>query len=130
MKKVDDVELQRPYLGEILWLRFYVYRAFVGRLGYIVTRGKERRHIEDWRTEKGVRQILSGILPSGTLDSQMKYVGSIYTVFGQLESVILEEISLIVSGRRSASESFESAKELHEAVLKFSREQRTNQNTQ
>jgi hypothetical protein len=60
----------------------------------------------------------------------MKYVGSIYTVFGQLESVILEEISLIVSGRRSASESFESAKELHEAVLKFSREQRTNQNTQ
>jgi hypothetical protein len=130
MKKVDDVELQRPYLGETLWLRFFIYRAFVGRLGFIVTRGKERRHIEDWRTENGVRQILSGILPPGTFDALTKNVGSIYPVFGQLESIILEEISLIVSGRRSASESFESAKELHEAVLKFSRDQRVTPPTQ
>jgi hypothetical protein len=126
MKKVDDVELQRPYLGEVLWLRFFIYRAFVGRLVFIITKGKEKGHIEDWRKDNGVRQILAGILPSGTFDSLTKNFGSIYPLFGQLESIILEEISLIVSGRRSASESFDSAKELHEAVLKFSREQRTN----
>ena len=130
MKKVDDVESLRPYLGEVLWLRFFIYRAFVGRLGFIITRGKEKGRIEDWRTDDGVRQILAGILPSGTFDSLTKNFGAIYPLFAQLEAIILEEISLIVSGRRSASESFESAKDLYEAVLKFTPDQRTNSTTQ
>ena len=130
MKKVDDVESLRPYLGEVLWLRFFIYRAFVGRLGFIITRGKEKGRIEDWRTDNGVRQILAGILPSGTFDSLTKNFGSIYPLFAQLDAIILEEISLIVSGRRSASESFESAKDLYEAVLKFTPEQRIKPATQ
>jgi hypothetical protein len=122
MKTVDDVELDRPYLGEILWLRFFLYRAFVGRLGYLITRGKERRHIGDWREDKGIRQILSGALPESTIKTLLnkESVASIYMVFGQLESTILEEVSLVLSGRRSASDSFENAKELHQAVSKMS----------
>ena len=121
MKTVDDVELDRPYLGEILWLRFFIYRAFVGRLGYLVTRGKEKHHIGDWREDSGIRQILSGALPEVTVNSLLNKnsVDSIYTVFGHLESTILEEVSLVLSGRRSASDSFENAKDLHQAVSKF-----------
>lgn len=121
MKTVDDVELDRPYLGEILWLRFFIYRAFVGRLGYLVTRGKERRRIADWREDNGIRQILSGALPQSTVKALLnnQNVASIYTVFGQLEATILEEVSLVLSGRRSASDSFENAKELQQAVSKF-----------
>jgi hypothetical protein len=121
MKTVDDVELDRPYLGEILWLRFFIYRAFVGRLGYLITRGKERRHIGDWREDKGIRQILSGALPESTINTLLnnQNVASIYMVFSQLEAAILEEVSLVLSGRRSASDSFENAKELHQAVSEF-----------
>ncbi len=121
VKAADDVELDRTYLGEILWLRFFIYRAFVGRLGYLITRGKERRHIADWRDDKGIRQILAGALPQSTINTlldKQKFV-SIYTVFNQLEATILEEVSLVLSGRRSASDSFENAKELHRAVAKF-----------
>lgn len=121
IKAVDDVELDRPYLGEILWLRFFIYRAFVGRLGYLISRGKERRHIADWRDDKGIRQILAGALPQNTITALLdkQKFSSIYEVFSQLEAAILQEISLILSGRRSASDSFENAKELHQAVAKF-----------
>jgi hypothetical protein len=121
MKAIDDVELDRPYLGEILWLRFFIYRAFVGRLGYLISRGKENRHIADWRDDKGIRQILAGALPQSTINSLLdkQRFSSIYTVFSQLEATILEEVSLVLSGRRSASDSFENAKELHQAVATF-----------
>lgn len=93
----------------------------MGRLGYLVTRGKERRHIADWREDNGIRQILSGALPQSTVKAVLnnQNVASIYTVFGQLEATILEEVSLVLSGRRSASDSFENAKELQQAVSKF-----------
>ncbi len=93
----------------------------MGRLGYLVTRGKEKHHIGDWREDSGIRQILSGALPEVTVNSLLNKnsVGSIYTVFGHLESTILEEVSLVLSGRRSASDSFENAKDLHQAVSKF-----------
>jgi hypothetical protein len=120
IKAVDDVELDRPYLGEILWLRFFIYRAFVGRLGYLISRGKERRHISDWRDDKGIRQILAGALPQNIITTLLdKQKFSIYEVFSQLEAAILQEISLVLSGRRSASDSFENARELHQAVAKF-----------
>lgn len=121
MKAVDATELDRPYLGEILWLRFFIYRAFVGRLGYLISQGKERRHIADWREDKGIRQILAGALPQDTITTLLdkQKFSSIYEVFSQLEAAILQEVSLVLSGRRSASDSFENAKELHQAVAKF-----------
>jgi hypothetical protein len=122
MQSIESVELERPYLGEILWLRFFIYRAFLGRLGFIICRGKERRHIEDWRQDDGIRQLLSDVLPADTIEGlfgKKQDVAALNRAFGQLEALILEEISLILAGRRSAFESFENAKELHQSVSKF-----------
>lgn len=125
MQGVDDVEAVRPYLGELLWGRFFIYRAFIGRIGYLVCRGRERRHIDDWREDRGVKQILAGLIPSATsqeLFGAKQDVMAMTRTVQHLESLILQEISTTLSGQRSALESFENGKELSRYVANLSSE--------
>jgi hypothetical protein len=64
IKRVDSIERERPYLGETLWLRFFIYRAFLGRLAVLTIKGKRTGHFEDWRKDGGIHQIISTVLPS------------------------------------------------------------------
>jgi len=122
IRRVDPVEQERPYLGETLWLKFFIYRAFLGRLAYLTIRGKRSGHFIDWTSDDGVRQIISNVLPAETVQSALKGPAAslgVRRLADQLEWSILEEMSLILSGKRSAAESFENAKQLFEQVTKL-----------
>jgi hypothetical protein len=113
------LESDRPHLGEALWLRFFIYRAFLARLAYLIVSGKKRRHIQDWRSDGGVRQQLGHVLSKDTVESLLRSAddpNSINRAINMLESLLLEEMSLITSGRRSSFESFENAKDLRAAM--------------
>lgn len=114
-----QLESDRPQLGEALWLRFFIYRAFLARLAYLIVSGKNRRHIKDWREDGGVRQQLGHVLSKDALESLLSTasdVNSIHRAVNMVEALLLEEISLITSGRRSSFESFENARELRAAM--------------
>lgn len=120
MKPTREVENDRPHLGDTLWLQFFIYRAFLGRLAHLVVEGKRHRHIPDWREDDGVSQLLGHVLPEQTVVSLLgskKDPSAVNKATNMLESLILREISLITSGRRSSLESFENAKKLREALL-------------
>jgi hypothetical protein len=123
IQSVDAVEQERPYLGETLWLKFFIYRAFLGRIAHLTIQGKRSGHFIDWTSDDGVRQIVSHVLSARTvqaiLDGPTASVG-IRRLSDELERSILEEISLILSGKRSAVESFENARELFDQVAKLS----------
>jgi hypothetical protein len=68
MRSVDSVEAERPYLGETLWLKFFVYRAFLGRLAHLLIEGKRSGHFTDWRKDSGVLQIVANVLSQQTVD--------------------------------------------------------------
>lgn len=115
----SKIEEDRPYLGETLWLRFFVYRAFLGRLAVLIIEGKRNGHIPDWRQDNGVRQLLSAVGPP-ELSLEVLESGFSMTAINRavnlLESSILEEASLIASGQRSAIESYENARQMREAL--------------
>ena len=120
MESADLIEQDRPYLGETLWLQFFTYRAFLGRIAYIVVEGKRSmRFAGDWRQDSGVRQLLSYVLAeqavSGLLTGTDSAI-SINRAINSLESLILKEVSLITSGRRSSFESFENARALKSSL--------------
>jgi hypothetical protein len=121
MKSVDALEADRPYLGETLWLRFYIYRAFIGRLSVLITMGKANKKIKNWKEDGGVREILSAVLSKEALNAvlALPFPSAAQTA---LEGVMLEEVSLILSGRRSAVDSFENAKSLRKAVSELTDE--------
>jgi hypothetical protein len=119
MQAANDVEIERPHLGETLWLKFFIYRAFLGRLAFLVLDGKQKGHIEDWREDSGVRQILSHLLTDETLASLLAAKNdptAINRAVNALEGTVLEDISRITSGRQSSFESFENSERLREAV--------------
>ncbi len=119
IQRVDTVERERPYLGEILWLKFFIYRAFLGRIAHLTIQGKRSGHFIDWTSDDGVRQLISNVLPAAIIQSALDGPSAslgIRRLADRLEWSILEEMSLILSGKRSASESFENAKRLFEQV--------------
>jgi hypothetical protein len=117
------LEQHRPYVGEMLWLRFFVYRAFLGRLTHLILDGKRRKHIQDWRADQGVHQILGHVISDNVRKRilvQEPAVTAVNVAVNTLEELILEEISLIMSGRRSSDESFQNAQKLRDALASLS----------
>ncbi|MFQ6028403.1 MAG: hypothetical protein ACE5Q6_12995, partial [Dehalococcoidia bacterium] len=118
-KQTAHVEKDRPDLGETLWYQFYSYRAFIGRIGYLIREGIRQGHFTDWRDDPGVHQLLCYVLSEQQympLLNSKKDPSALYKALGLLESLILREISLITSGRQSSFESFENAEELRDAL--------------
>ncbi len=123
MQSVVAVEQERPYLGETLWLKFFIYRAFLGRIAQLTIQGKRSRHFIDWTSDDGVRQIVSQVLSAGTVQAILDAPTAslrIRRLSDELERSMLEEISLILSGKRSAVESFENARDLFDQVAQVS----------
>jgi hypothetical protein len=103
--RVQRVEEHRPYLGDSLWSRFFVYRAFLGRLAVLVTMGKRDHHIRDWRDDDGIRRILGSSSEKSQLEA---FLGSnnnllaVNQILARLEQSMLDEISQISSGQQSS----------------------------
>jgi hypothetical protein len=119
LSSVSPVERQRPFVGETLWLRFFIYRAFLGRLAHLIVDGKRKGHIPDWRDDSGVGQLLGHVLQKKALEQLLqskKDPTAINRALNSLESLILEEMSLITSGQRSSLASFENARQLRDAL--------------
>ena len=116
-EEVSNLEDCRPYLGENLWLHFFVYRAFLGRIAVLVKWLKEGKEIGDWRQDSGVQQHLKVAFEEDEFNALMKSNPmEINYALNVLESKVLREISYIVSGRQSSLESFENSRELRKLL--------------
>lgn len=120
MKWTQELESDRPFLGETLWIQFFAYRAFMGRIAFLIIDKKRQRKVsDDWRSDNGLRQILSWVLPSKEVTSLLdgkEVLGDVNRAINALEGQMLREISMITSGKRSSLESFENAKSLKDAI--------------
>jgi len=113
----EDLESFRPYLGEKLWLLFFVYRAFLGRISFILVDGQKKGKIKDWRKDQGVHQLLSHVLSKEQLTTVTdKSPIATHNAITLLEAMLLEEINLIISGHKASKETFEHAKKLGELM--------------
>ncbi|KKK93442.1 hypothetical protein LCGC14_2692840 [marine sediment metagenome] len=116
----EDFESNRPFLGEKLWLLFFIYRAFLGRITLILVDGLKEEKIKDWREDHGVNSLLKYVLSNEqitavTVDSPI----AMHKAITLLEAMLLEEISLIVSGSKASKDTFELAKKLGELTGKM-----------
>ncbi|GEM_PF-2060760 len=113
-----DLEVERPFLGETLWLQFFIYRAFLGRLELIAEKIKNGKHVNDWR-DNGIDQLLRIIFT----DEEYKLYKTINPtqldiVLNILDSKILRESSEILSGKKSLLESYQNVMTLNDLISK------------
>ena len=99
--RTSDIERDRPYLGETLWSQFFSYRAFLGRLAVLITIGRKRGHVEDWRTDSGIRQILTAAFGQENLGGILGNANdphAIGRILDHSQSMMLKGIDRISSG--------------------------------
>ena len=112
-----EVEKDRPLLGEMIWLYFSAYRSFLGRLAILIATGRDAGHIGDWRDDTLINEILGTVLLSSDIESLLRGKGvfpSPRRAADKLESMILSELSRLLSGEISSLESFENTRKLRE----------------
>ncbi len=114
---ITELENFRPFLGETLWLYFFVYRAILGRLAILVKWLKEGKDVGDWRQDSGVQQHLKAVFEKDEFSNFISLSPmDIYYTLNILDGKVLKEISFILSGRKSSLESFENSKELRKML--------------
>lgn len=124
MASSEGLETYRPYLGELLWVKFFVYRAFLGRISYLIVSGKDRGHIIDWREDPGVKQILQNILSKDEFQkiiTAKQNPSAINWAIQEIEGQILRDINVIITGKSASQESFEIARQLQNAVAELNK---------
>lgn len=109
----DDLERMRPYLGENLWHLFVMYRAVLGRMTLFIAEGKREGQIQNWREDDLILSYLEKALDEDNLDRATEQNSRATRVLiDSLEGKVIEEMSLVISGRRSSRESYKTAQKL------------------
>lgn len=108
-----DIERVRPFIGEYLWSLYVVYRAFSFRVVVFIFMEQQKNHPKYWKTDDGVKQILSSVLSKNEMSSFMtKEIGSIQYVRTLIESMFITQVGKIITGESSVQEGIEQARNI------------------
>lgn len=110
-KLFSEIELTRPFIGDKLWLIFYSYQAFIGRLTYLIKDGLEKGKVRYWRDEEDlIGQILSSTISDKEFEELTnKEIFAFRNILSFLEYKALNDISEQITGKRMTTETISQA---------------------
>ncbi|QLC49750.1 hypothetical protein HWN40_05555 [Methanolobus zinderi] len=116
----SETEINRPFLGEGLWVSFELYLTFVGRSSFLLWDGYRKNDVVCWHKDDSVKSLLKQVFN----DEEMKNISS--EKFGSFskgmqifENRILLEISKMTSGESEAIKRFEELESTRELTQKM-----------
>jgi hypothetical protein len=119
VRALSEVEVCRLYVGETLYLWFFIYRAITGRLVFLFEQGREKGEVRPWYQDSGVRQLLTSVVTQKELQEfDGKKFGQLTWIQSLLESKILQHANRIVSGEESADFGFAQAQRIAELAAR------------
>jgi hypothetical protein len=99
-----QVEIERAFAGEYLFALFFAYRAFVGRVAYLLIRSYRKGALKSWHDDSALTQLLAGVLTHDELlRVQQTGAGRLRLVQHLIEAKMLEHIAQIISGEAAAT---------------------------
>jgi hypothetical protein len=108
MREFNEASLDqhRLFIGDRLWLLFYIYRAFLMRNGLLISQSWERRTFVDWRKDSGVSQLLGALLTSDEVAQlKAKNAGGLAAALARIEAAFLHEATRVMSGSKAMADS-------------------------
>lgn len=113
----NGVERVRPFVGESLYLKFFIYRAVTGRVAYLLEKGLKARRLAPWYEDAGVQQLLGYVLTKDEVRQLKKTdVEQLRWVHNTIEAKILEGMQRLIAGEVSSQESVEQAQTILKQV--------------
>lgn len=91
----DSVQIARPYISDILWNSFFIARAFVGRIHFLIRSDISKPDSRlFWKNDQGIRQLLRTLWQ----DDEEKYIAwnklldpKLLLTWRYIENIILTE---------------------------------------
>ncbi|MCY3887953.1 MAG: hypothetical protein OXG19_09695 [Chloroflexi bacterium] len=120
-----EAEHVRPFLGEDLFLKFFIYRACLGRVAYLLERDVRQGEVKPWFRDSGIRQHLRLVLEEDEMKQLDELpIGQLSWTLNIMEGKILDQLRRVVSGEISMTESLEQARAIRESIQKLEAEDR------
>jgi hypothetical protein len=117
VKTSDDIESERPFVGEKLWQAYYVRRALIIKLIIKLFGAWKGRPFVPWREDGRVKELLSEVLLPDDLKALYgRRETTIDDVRVAVENEILRLCDEVLSGRTSASLGLEQVLDIARAV--------------
>lgn len=118
--RTDEVEKFRPFIGDHIWSYYFIYRAINLRTHHLIEKLKKGEEFGYWYEDSGMSQLMGYIFSEKEID-EIKKSGphSFRSANEMIEIKILKEANYILSGKKSAIESFKSAEELRKLISKY-----------
>jgi hypothetical protein len=97
-----DIEKERPFLGEQMWVIFYVLRAIYGRCAMLISTSIKKTKFQNWKEDKHLASIVGMVLPQQVMDTAKAMRGQgLQSLILHLNRAFLEEADKVLSGAKT-----------------------------
>ena len=97
---------KRLFCGDKLWLHFNIFRGLLARNAMLLTWSYEKASFQDWREDKGMRQLMSASLPPDAIEKAFdEKIGGLTNALTRIESLFLHEATRVMSGSKAMADS-------------------------
>lgn len=118
----NEIETERPFFGEQIWVIFYVLRAVYGRCALLIFKSLEKKQYQNWRDDEHLAHVMAMAVPRKIIDAaKARHLQGLQTIILHLTLAFLDEANKILSGTRSAA----SALPDYQAILMEERDKLT-----
>ena len=112
-----DIEEVRPLVGEVLFARFFVYRAVLGSICHFLFESASTRHTAPWTEAENIRRLLRVALTESEFEEFLRLAdGHVDWTRSRLQKPILADLGELIAGGHSKDEGLSKAQEILEAV--------------
>ena len=93
MQQLEVVEKERPILGEALWRLFFIARAIIGRIVFLLEREADKSEMMPWQDDPGIKDYLNQFFTPVELNAiVMRKPGALHSLRTALDVKLLEAI--------------------------------------
>jgi hypothetical protein len=108
-----EVEIDRAFAGEYLFSLFYAYRAFIGRVAYLLMKSYKTGKLQPWHDDATLTSLLRDVLAAEELFLvQRTGATRLRLVQRLIEQKMLTHIAEVVSGTASATFNLDQAQRI------------------
>jgi hypothetical protein len=103
---VDDLAKDRLFIGDRLWLIYYVFSGVHFRMGLLLHRSFATGKYNGWRDDDGIRQLLNAVLSEALVKPAFsRELSMMPNIIATLEAEFLKEGMRIMSGSKFFADS-------------------------
>ena len=112
---IEDIESQRPFIGEYMWGLFFAYRAFMLRMAMLFNTGVKKNDIQEWKNDTHLITILKTSIGEDEFNKLDLNVSiNILYAIGLFEQKILIEMNRNITGETASESNLQQAKRIIE----------------